>query len=43
MLRETYDGNRRREIVDTCLQKFIEKGLYETTSRDLTDALNMTP
>lgn len=43
MSNETYDANRRRKIVDTCLQKFIEKGLYETTSRDLTDALNMTP
>lgn len=40
---EINDRSRKREIVDTCLQKFIEKGLYETTSRDLTDALNMTP
>lgn len=42
-LSETYDINRKREIVDICLQKFIEKGLYETTSRDLTEALNMSP
>lgn len=40
---ETSERGRRREIVDACLRKFIEKGLYETTSRDLTDALNMRP
>lgn len=43
MSKENNDGNNRRHIVNICLQKFIEKGLYETTSRDLTDALNMTP
>lgn len=43
MSNEGCDLNRRKEIVDICLKKFIEKGLYETTSRDLTDALNMTP
>lgn len=40
---ETGEPDRRREIVDACLRRFIEKGLYETTSRDLTDALNMRP
>lgn len=43
MTTEAYDVNRKKEIVDICLKKFMEKGLYETTSRDLTDALNMTP
>lgn len=43
MTTENYDVNRRKEIVDICLKKFVEKGLYETTSRDLTDALNMSP
>lgn len=43
MSTENNEVNRRKEIVDVCLKKFIEKGLYETTSRDLTDALNMSP
>lgn len=37
------ESDRRRQIIDICLKKFIEKGLYETTSRDLTAALNMRP
>lgn len=40
---ENTEHDRRRTIIDTCMRKFIEKGLYETTSRDLTDALNMRP
>lgn len=43
MSTETNEPDRRREIIDICLRKFIEKGLYETTSRDLTNALNMRP
>lgn len=40
---ESTDAKRRHEIIEICLRKFLEKGLYETTSRDLTDALNMRP
>lgn len=43
MANEVFDVNRRREIIDICLKKLISKGLYETTSRDLTDALDMSP
>lgn len=43
MSMENEDATRRKEIIDICLNKFIEKGLYETTSRDLTEALNMSP
>lgn len=37
------DMGRRKEIIDTCLKKFIEKGLYETKARDLGSALKMQP
>lgn len=43
MATEICDVNRSREIIDICLKKFIEKGLYETTSRDLSTALRMQP
>lgn len=43
MENQTSDDSRRKEIIDICLKKFIEKGLYETTSRDLSNALKMRP
>lgn len=43
MSAENDSENRQKAIIDVCLKKFVEKGLYETTSRDLTDALNMSP
>ena len=38
---ETGDAKRYKEVIDVCLKKFIEKGLYETTSRDLGAALKL--
>lgn len=37
------NGNRRKKIIDICLKKFLEKGPFETTSRELTNALDMQP
>lgn len=36
-----HEGNKRKEIVNICLDKFISKGLAETTSRDLSTALKL--
>ncbi len=33
--------SRKREVVHTCLEEFISKGLFETTSRDLSRALKL--
>lgn len=33
--------NRRKEVVDLCLRMFVAKGLFETTSRDLSKALQL--
>lgn len=41
MAERTNNENRKKEIIDTCLKKFMEKGLYQTSARDLGNALNM--
>lgn len=33
--------NRRKEVVEACLETFVSKGLFETTSRDLSKALQL--
>lgn len=33
--------DHRKEIIRICLQQFVDKGLYETTSRDLSRALDL--
>lgn len=33
--------DRRKEIIDRCLKKFIDKGLAGTTTRDLSSAMNL--
>ena len=33
--------DRRQEVLGICLDTFIKKGLYETTVRDLSKALNL--
>lgn len=33
--------NRKKEIIDVCLNQFMETGLFRTTARDLGNALNM--
>ena len=33
--------DRKKEIVELCLDLFIEKGLYETSTRDLSKAMNL--
>lgn len=34
-------ADRRKEVVNICLRKFIDKGLSGTTTRDLTNAMNL--
>ena len=34
-------GDRKKELIDLCLEKFIEKGLYGTTTKDLGEAVNL--
>lgn len=36
-------SSRRKEIVDICLEQFVEKGLYDISIRDLAAALGMQP
>lgn len=39
---EKYDLNdRKREVINSCLDCFIKKGFFSTTSRDLSDALKL--
>ncbi len=33
--------NKQKEVVDACLKMFVSKGLFETTSRDLSKALQL--
>ncbi len=33
--------SKKQKVIDSCLKTFVEKGLNRTTSKDLTDALNM--
>lgn len=35
--------NRKKEIINICLQKFLEEGLFKTSARDLAGILNMQP
>ena len=35
------NNKRKKEVVEICLNKFIEKGLIKTSSRDLSEALNL--
>lgn len=35
------DIGRHEEVVSTCLDQFVKKGLYKTTSRDLSKALKL--
>lgn len=32
---------RKKEVIDICLDCFIKNGLYETTTRDLSKALKL--
>ena len=41
MTGQATDYERRNEIIDACLNMFIEKGLMKTTSRDLGRAVDM--
>ena len=33
--------NKKKEVIDACLKMFVSKGLFETTSRDLSKALQL--
>lgn len=33
--------DRKEEVISTCLEQFVKKGLYRTTSRDLSKALKL--
>lgn len=35
------DFERKNEIIDACLNKFVSKGFYKTTSRDLSSAIKL--
>jgi len=35
------NNEKRQKAIAACLNQFVEKGLYETTSRDLSKALNL--
>ncbi len=39
--KEEIELERRRQIVDLCLEQFVKKGLMKTTSRDLSNALKL--
>lgn len=41
MEREELEQGRRKEIIDLCLDQFVKNGLFKTTSRDLSSALNL--
>lgn len=43
MVNEKNNNERYREIVEICLNEFIEKGLFNTSVRDLADTLQMQP
>lgn len=43
MKNQTNNRSRRQEIIDICLNQFIENGLYNTSARDLANALEMQP
>lgn len=34
-------SERKRELLDQCLDKFLEKGLYKTSIKDLSEAVNL--
>lgn len=33
--------NKKKEVIDACLKMFVSKGLFETTSRDLSKSLQL--
>ena len=35
--------DRKKEVINICLDHFIEQGLYETSTRSLSSALNLQP
>lgn len=35
------ETDRRKEVVDICLDLFVEKGLYKTSTSDLSNALQL--
>ena len=35
------ETDRRKEVVNICLDLFVEKGLYKTSTRDLSKALQL--
>lgn len=41
MEKEALEQDRRKEIIDLCLDQFVKNGLFKTTSRDLSNALNL--
>lgn len=43
MKNQTNNRSRKQEIIDICLNRFIENGLYDTSARDLANALEMQP
>lgn len=34
-------NSKRNAVINVCLEQFVDKGLYGTTSRDLSKALNL--
>lgn len=34
-------SDRKKELIDLCLDKFVEKGLYSTSTKDLGEAVNL--
>ena len=41
MLSKIDSGDKREKAISACLDQFVKKGLYETTSRDLSKALKL--
>ncbi len=38
---ETMETDRRKEVINACLNLFVERGLYKTSTRDLSKALSL--
>lgn len=34
-------AKRKKEVIEKCVDKFVEQGLYETTTRNLSDSINL--
>lgn len=41
MLTKTVADEKRRQVISACLNQFVEKGLYKTSTRDLSRAINL--